>query len=111
MTTPIRNGIAISLCLLCLTACISPEQQRANAEAAQRGAAQYEQNRLMSFQKRCVAYGFRPGTPQMAQCVQQADEADRAEQQMIIMNNRGTPGDPNYWFNKSKCSFSGRSDC
>ena len=59
MTRRVGLVLASSLVLLAVTACASPEELRRQDEAA------------------CASYGFKPGTPEFATCLQRESIARR----------------------------------
>ena len=60
----------ISLALILLTSCVSPQQQAAmRAREAERQRQQAEALRT-AIQNQCAGYGYRPGTDAFAGCVQ-----------------------------------------
>ena len=69
---------AVVICISSLlSACVSPEQIRANQIRAQQEAQYRQQQAMNTIRSKCDAYGFQRGTPAFAQCVQQ--EVNRAE--------------------------------
>ena len=59
MARRVELVLASSLVLLAVTACTSPEELRRQDEAA------------------CASYGFKPGTPEFATCLQRENIARR----------------------------------
>lgn len=76
MKSLIYLGITFIFSLI-LSACLSPEQIRANQIRAQQEAEYRQQQAMNTIRNKCDGYGFQRGTPAFAQCVQQ--EANRAE--------------------------------
>jgi hypothetical protein len=69
---------SVVICLFpLLSACLSPEQIRANQIRAQQEAQYRQQQAMNNIRSKCDGYGFMRGTPAFAQCVQQ--EVNRAE--------------------------------
>ena len=60
-----------------LSACLSPEQIRANQLRAQQAAQQQQQQAMNSIRSKCEGFGFQRGTSAFAQCVQK--EVNRTE--------------------------------
>jgi hypothetical protein len=76
MKSLIYLGITFVFSLI-LSACLSPEQIRANQIRAQQEAQYRQQQAMNAIRNKCDGYGFQRGTPAFAQCVQQ--EVNRAE--------------------------------
>jgi hypothetical protein len=60
-----------------LSACLSPEQIRANQLRAQQEAQYRQQQAMESIRSKCDGFGFQRGTAPFAQCVQR--EVNRGE--------------------------------
>ena len=81
----VTNLIVTGLGLLCLSGCVSPEEQRAQD------------------QSRCMGYGFQPGTDSFAHCMMQTDirrenkaEAEKDRRLSDETLSRSRNGNTNY---------------
>ena len=72
------------LLVLLLSGCgmlkpVSPEDLARNRRLVEendaRAKAAYDGRRFKSMEEQCSGYGFRPGTPDMANCIMQLDNA------------------------------------
>lgn len=108
---PTSKLLTVTMTVVLLSACATPEQRQAwdrQQQFEQQRAAEAAAQRLVN---QCDAFGFKRGTTAFSQCLQQAAANEQAQATMDAIARRGTPQDPAYWFNKSRCYATGRLDC
>jgi hypothetical protein len=94
-----------------LSACASPqqiaEQARQQQYQAQLAKMEYE-SRMNS---KCANYGFKSGTTEFAQCLQQAEQQESMDNAVKFQQNVQNQQYRQQQFQKAQCYFSGRMDC
>ena len=109
--TSSKRLLLIIFPVVVLSACASPEQRQAWEREQQYKNQQAAQAAAQRLINQCDGYGFKRGTTAFSQCLQQAAANEQAQATMDAMARKGTPADPQYWFNKSRCYSTGRLDC
>ena len=94
-----------------LYGCASPEQRAAYEREQQEQARQREQSRVAALKYKCLQYGFKSGTTQFAQCLQQAEQQEAMNNAIIWQQNLQAQQQQQEAFKRAQCHFTGRMDC
>ena len=94
-----------------LVACESTQHRLAREEEANRQAVADRATYLRSLGDRCSQYGFKPGTPPFAQCIQNAEQQDNAQRANMIQLNMQSQQLQQQQFQRAGCFATGRLDC
>lgn len=109
------SGLVLPILLLTLlVGCVSQETRerwRREKQVELESQARTTEANIERMKNKCDSYGFARGTTAFAQCVQQAEANEEAQRALEAITSKGTPKDPNYWFDKSKCFATGKVDC
>lgn len=94
-----------------LSGCASPEQRAAYEREQQEQARQMEQSRVAALRNKCLQYGFKSGTTQFAQCLQQAEQQEAMNNAIRWQQNQEVNRERQEAFKRAQCHFTGRMDC
>lgn len=94
-----------------LVACMTSEQMAANAENARQQAVANREIYLQRLGDRCRKYGFTSGTTAYAQCIQNAEQQDDAQNANMIQLNMQSQQLQQQQFQRAGCFATGRLDC
>jgi hypothetical protein len=106
MAVKFKSVLFITFIFMALSGCASPEQRAANQRQQQWQVQQAEQARVGALMRKCDSYGFRRGTTEFAQCLQNAEQQKALEDAIYQQQNP-----PINWFKASSCFSTGRLDC
>lgn len=85
--------------------------QDANARDQQDLARQKQMAKVEMFRQRCDGYGFRRGTTEFSQCLQQAEQQQTMDNAVQMQANELNRQNQERLFRKSQCYLTGRLDC
>ena len=94
-----------------LVACMTSEQMAANEEKARQQAVADRKIYLQRLGNRCTGYGFTAGTTANAQCIQNAEQQDDAQNANMIQLNMQSQQFQQQQFQRASCFATGRLDC
>jgi hypothetical protein len=84
---------------------------KANSQEQQDRARQQRMAQMQGYASRCDSYGFKRGTNQFAQCLQQAERQQSIDNSIQMQQNELDRQNQERLYQKSQCFFSGRFDC
>ena len=85
--------------------------QDENTRDQQDLARQKQSAKIEMFRQRCDGYGFKRGTTEFSQCLQQAGQQQTMDNAVQLQANELNRQNQERLFRKSQCYSTGRLDC